>query len=107
MKPSPTSTALLAKRGCCYKTSSTLCWKETLKFWCYAQLWGGEEGSFPEGFGPGGVANFKFCPTANVDVERIFSIYKTLLTDRRHCLTEDNVVKIMETHCFYSPAADC
>ena len=34
----------------------------------------GEEGSLslPEGFGPGVVPNFKFCPTANVDVERIF-----------------------------------
>ena len=43
----------------------------------------GEEGSFPEGFGPGDVANFKFCPTANVDVERTL-VYKTVLTDRCH-----------------------
>ena len=53
----------------------------------------GEEGALPEGFGPGDVANFKFCPTANVDVERTFSVYETVLTDRRHRLTEENVVK--------------
>ena len=66
----------------------------------------GEEGSLPEGFSPGD-ANFKFCPTANVDVDRTFSVYKSVLTDTRHRLTEENVVKIMETHCFYSRAADC
>ena len=66
-----------------------------------------EEGSLSEGFGPGDVANFKFCPTVNVDVERTFSVYKTVLSDRRHRLTEENVVKIMVTHSFYSRAADC
>ena len=44
----------------------------------------GEEGSLPEGFGPGDVANFKFCPTANVEVERTILVYKTVLTDRCH-----------------------
>ena len=67
----------------------------------------GEEGSLPEGFGPGDAANFKFSPTANVEVERTFSDYKTVLTDRRHRLTEENVVTIMVAHCSYSPAADC
>ena len=66
-----------------------------------------EEGYIPEGFGPGDVANLKFCPTANVDVERTFSVYKTVLTVRRHRLVEKNVVQIMVTHCFYSRAADC
>ena len=42
--------------------------------------------------------------SANVDMERTFSVYKTVLTDRSHCLTEENVVKIMVTHCFYSGA---
>ena len=32
----------------------------------------GEKGSLPEGFGPGDVTNFKFCPTANVDVGQPF-----------------------------------
>ena len=67
----------------------------------------GEEGSLPKRFSPGDVANFKFCPAANVDVERTFSVYKTVLADRRHRLTEENVVKIMVTHRFYSRAADC
>ena len=67
----------------------------------------GEEGSLPVGFGPGDVANFKFCPTANVDVERNFLVYKTMVTDRYHRFTEEIVGKIMMTHCFYSRVADC
>ena len=42
-----------------------------------------------------------------MSTERTFSVYKTVLTDRRHRLTEENVVKILVTHCFYFSAADC
>ena len=41
-------------------------------------LKGKEEDSLPEGFSPGDVTNFKVCPTTNVDVERTFSVYKTV-----------------------------
>ena len=67
----------------------------------------GEEGSLPEGFGPGDVDNFQVLPYRQCRRERTSSVYKTVLTDRRHRLTEENVVKIMVTRCFYSRVADC
>lgn len=51
------------------------------------------------------IANLKFAPTANVDVERSFSVYKNVLTDRRQRLTEENLNKIMVTNCFYNRSA--
>ncbi len=33
----------------------------------------------------------KYSPLVSVDVERSFSIYKSILTDRRHNLTEENI----------------
>jgi len=33
----------------------------------------------------------KYAPLVSVDVERSFSIYKSILTDRRHNLTEENI----------------
>lgn len=56
---------------------------------------------FPSGMEPIDVANLKFAPVSNVDVERSFSVFKNVLGDRRLCLTEENINKIMVTHCFY------
>lgn len=56
----------------------------------------------PPGIGPGDAANLKFCPLASVDVERSFSVYKNVLSDRRHSLTKESLSKIMICHCFYS-----
>ena len=36
------------------------------------------------------ISSFMFAPLVSVDVERSFSRYKTLLTDRRHRLTPEN-----------------
>ena len=33
----------------------------------------------------------KYAPLVSVDVERSFSTYKSILTDRRHNLTEENI----------------
>ena len=58
---------------------------------------------FPSGeLSPYDVACLRYCPTVNVDVERSFSIYKNVLTDRRQTLTTENIAKIMVTHCFYN-----
>ncbi|KAL4098928.1 hypothetical protein QTP88_023441 [Uroleucon formosanum] len=37
------------------------------------------------------LSSFKFAPITSVDVERSFSIYKHLLTDRRHSFTEEKL----------------
>lgn len=46
------------------------------------------------------VPNFKYCPTTSVDVERTFSAYKMILTDKRQSLTADNLEKIIVSYCF-------
>lgn len=42
---------------------------------------------------------FKYCPVTSVDVERSFSAYKLILTDRRQNLTADNLEKMLVSYC--------
>lgn len=37
--------------------------------------------------------NFKFCPVTSVDVERSFSAYKLILSDKRHKFSIENLAK--------------
>ena len=62
----------------------------------------GTASTIPEGMGPGDVAMFKYCPTASVDVERSFSMYKNILSDKCQSLTKENLKKIITCHCHYS-----
>eukprot|EP00095_Tigriopus_kingsejongensis_P008149 maker-scaffold196_size269943-snap-gene-1.31 protein:Tk08149 transcript:maker-scaffold196_size269943-snap-gene-1.31-mRNA-1 annotation:"PREDICTED: uncharacterized protein LOC100906479" len=45
----------------------------------------------PEGMSQDDVSKMKFCPTTSVDVERSFSQYKNILSDRRHSFTKENI----------------
>jgi hypothetical protein len=47
------------------------------------------------GFSPSDAASFKYCPIATADVERSFSIYKNVLSDKRQSLTKENLSRIM------------
>ena len=67
-----------------------------------SKLIDGEEGSLPEGWSASDVASLKYCPVQLVDVERSFSVYKTILTDRRTNFTEENLSKVMICHCFFN-----
>jgi len=58
--------------------------------------------TLPTGFSPSDAASFKYCPIATADVERSFSIYKNVLSDKRHSLTKENLSKIMITNCYYN-----
>ena len=62
----------------------------------------GTSTTFSEGMSPADVAMFKYCQTASVDVERSFSSYKNILTDKRHSLTKESPKKIMICHCYYN-----
>lgn len=62
----------------------------------------GEATSLPEGMSPSEAAALKFCPIVSVDVERSFSVFKNLFSDRRHSFTEENLEKILVCNCFYS-----
>lgn len=56
----------------------------------------------PPGMTPEDVAQLKFCPVVTADVERTFSKYKLVLSDRRMNLTEDNLSKMMVVNWFYN-----
>lgn len=60
------------------------------------------EGDLPNGMSPLDVAQMKYLPTASVDVERSFSLYKNVLSDRRQCLTEENLSMILVVQCFFN-----
>lgn len=38
---------------------------------------------------------YKYCPVTSVEVERSFSAFKYLLSDRRHSLTPENLEKYL------------
>ena len=43
---------------------------------------------------------FKYAPITSVDVERSFSIYKTILTNRRQSFTKENIEKYIILNCY-------
>lgn len=45
------------------------------------------------------ILKFKYAPSTSVDVERSFSLYKTLLTDRRRKLKFENIKAHMIVYC--------
>lgn len=57
------------------------------------------ENAYIADLSPSEFLSFSHCPTTSCDVERTFSIYKTILTDRRHKLTPDNLKKILILNC--------
>ena len=48
------------------------------------------------------AASLKFCPISSCDVERSFSQFKNLLSDRRHSFTEGNLAKVAIVNYFYA-----
>jgi hypothetical protein len=45
------------------------------------------------------IALYKFVPLTSCDVERSFSIYKTILTDNRSSFTVENLEKYIVSSC--------
>lgn len=43
---------------------------------------------------------FKFCPATSVDVERSFSAYKNILSDRRHNLSTEHLEQYLVIYVF-------
>lgn len=48
------------------------------------------------------ISNLKYAPITSVDVERSFSIYKYMLSDRRHNFSVENFEKYVIVNCFHS-----
>lgn len=51
---------------------------------------------------PNVIVKFKFAPITSCEVERSFSAYKHILSDRRQSFTTDNLEKYLITYCFHS-----
>ena len=67
-----------------------------------AKIQSGMPGPKASGWAPDEVAELKYCPLTSVDVERSFSVYKHIFSDRRHKFKEENLEKIVITNCYYS-----
>jgi Protein of unknown function (DUF 659) len=62
---------------------------------------GNNEEKLPENLTPSLVANMKNAPLTSVDVERSFSLYKHILTDRRTNLTPDHMEQYIIVNSFH------
>lgn len=45
------------------------------------------------------MCSLKFAPITSCDVERSFSVYKNILTDKRRNLTENNLEMLLVVNC--------
>ncbi|KAH6946592.1 hypothetical protein HPB50_014148 [Hyalomma asiaticum] len=48
------------------------------------------------------VPDYKYAPLTSVDVERSFSAYKQILTERRHNFKPEKLEMVLVCHCFHS-----
>jgi len=62
---------------------------------------GNNEIQLPENFNPCSVTNMKYAPLTSVDVERSFSLYKHILSDRRTNMTPEHMEKYIIVNSFY------
>jgi len=62
---------------------------------------GNNEEQLPENLTPSLVANMKNTPLTSVDVERSFSLYKYILTDRRTNLTPEHMEEYIIVNSFH------
>lgn len=46
------------------------------------------------------ISKFKYAPITSCDVERSFSAYKLILTDKRHSLTVETMEKTIVAYCY-------
>ena len=59
----------------------------------------GEGGEIPEEMEMSAVTSFKYAPVTSVSVERSFSAFKMILSDKRHSLCVENLEKILVIYC--------
>jgi hypothetical protein len=62
----------------------------------------GEDFNLPSKWDPSDIADLKYCPVASVDVERSFSMFKHIFSDRRHSFTEENLTKTVIVNSYHA-----
>lgn len=65
-----------------------------------AILSGKENSIIPSNLTPSMCSCMKFAPITSVDVERSFSTYKSILTEKRTSITPENMEKYIIVHCY-------
>jgi exonuclease VII small subunit len=59
------------------------------------KIFSGEHVEMPPNISVTDATKLKFLPVTSCDVERSFSLYKNILTEKRHSLTPDNIEKLL------------
>lgn len=62
----------------------------------------GESDALPPGWSVDQTTAVKYCPVASVDVERSFSQFKNVFSDRRHNFTQENLAKMTIINYFHA-----
>lgn len=92
-------------KGSIIKTKTTQLHQKNKGFQVMEQIGqiisGNNEIQLPENFNPCSVANMKYAPLTSVDVERSFSLYKHILSDRRTNMTPEHMEKYIIVNSFY------
>ena len=60
----------------------------------------------PEGFNPVTVSLFKHVPLTSADVERSFSAFKLILSNKRHKLTPQHLEMMLVIYCAKNYGSD-
>ena len=58
-----------------------------------------EDVNLPEEIPSSFVSAFKYCPVTSVDVERSFSAYRLIITDKRHKSSPEHMEKLIVVYC--------
>ncbi len=62
----------------------------------------GKDQSLPSEMDPASIAALKFCPMTSVDVERSFSQFKHVFSDRRQSFIQENLAQVVIASYFYA-----
>lgn len=64
-----------------------------------SRLFNGENVEPPKSIIPSRIPLYKYAPLTSCEVERSFSIYKNILSDRRLCMTAEHLEKYIIINC--------
>lgn len=98
-------TNILGDKGIIIKTKVTQLYQKNKGYQVLEKIGlvqsGNNEEQLPENLTPSLVANMKNAPLTSVDVERSFSLYKHILTDRRTNLTLEHMEQYIIVNSFH------
>ena len=60
-----------------------------------------ESANMPSGWSPNDVSEQMYCQVTSVDLERSFSVYKHIFSDKRHSFIEENLEKVVVANCSF------